>query len=367
MSTLLVLREQLQIFYAKYSVYITKGLRFILGLLVFGLINSNVGFMKTASSVLCTVGIAAVCAFFPLTVMVLAATALILLHFYSLSIAIAAVSACIFLLMYIFYFRFSPKKAWLVLLTAVAFALKIPLVIPVAVGLLGTPVCVVPAVCGTVTYYMVHFVKTSSSTFKAESADGMVDSLVAFTKQVLVNKEMWVMAGVLVVAILLVYGIRICSIDHAWKIASVAGAASAAVICVVGNIVMNLHISYVILGVSGVLAIAAGLLLELLFLSVDYTRTEHLEFEDDEYHYYVKAVPKLAVTAPEKSVKHITGRQENGAGDSVPGKAVRDTSQQKPQTNVSEMEHIANTQDADDILLTRSLSKELGLDSPKKE
>ena len=55
MSTLLVMKEQLQVLYAKYSTYITIGMRLILGLLVFGLINSNIGFMKAASSGLCTV------------------------------------------------------------------------------------------------------------------------------------------------------------------------------------------------------------------------------------------------------------------------------------------------------------------------
>ena len=89
MSTLLVMKEQLQVLYAKYSTYITIGMRLILGLLVFGLINSNIGFMKAASSGLCTVGLAAVCAFLPTIVMVLAATALILLHLYSLSMVIA--------------------------------------------------------------------------------------------------------------------------------------------------------------------------------------------------------------------------------------------------------------------------------------
>ena len=132
MSTLLVWKEQLQKIYAKYSTYIMKALQFILGLCVFGLINSNIGFMKAASSIVCTVGLSAVCAFLPLVVMVIAATLLVLLHFYTLSMPIALVSLAIFLIMYIFYFRFTPKKAWLVLLTPVAFALKVPFVIPVA-------------------------------------------------------------------------------------------------------------------------------------------------------------------------------------------------------------------------------------------
>jgi hypothetical protein len=50
--------------------------------------------------------------------------------------------------------------------------------------------------------------------------------------------------------------------------------------------------------------------------SVDYTRTEYLQFEDDEYYYYVKAVPKAAVAIPEKTVKRINERQKTGVIDS---------------------------------------------------
>lgn len=37
--------------------------------------------------------------------------------------------------------------------------------------------------------------------------------------------------------------------------------------------------------------------------SVDYARSERLQFEDDEYYYYVKAIPKVAVTTPEDGEK----------------------------------------------------------------
>ena len=43
---------------------------------------------------------------------------------------------------------------------------------------------------------------------------------------------------------------------------------------------------------------------------VDYARSERLQFEDDEYYYYVKAIPKVAMTTPEKTVKKINERQE---------------------------------------------------------
>ena len=38
----------------------------------------------------------------------------------------------------------------------------------------------------------------------------------------------------------------------------------------------------------------------------DYTRTEHVQFEDDEYYYYVTAVPKMHISEQEKEIKRIT-------------------------------------------------------------
>ena len=73
MSSILVLRERLKQIYASYSIYIQKAAQFLLGLFVFWQINSNVGFMKNAASIFCTLGLAVVCTFFPVIIMVLAA------------------------------------------------------------------------------------------------------------------------------------------------------------------------------------------------------------------------------------------------------------------------------------------------------
>ena len=379
MSTLLVWKEQLQKIYAKYSTYIMKALQFILGLCVFGLINSNIGFMKAASSILCTIWLSVVCAFLPLVVMVIAATVLVLLHFYALSMPIALVSLVIFLIMYIFYFRFTPKKAWLVLLTPVAFALKVPLVIPVAFGLLGSPIWVLPAAFGTIAYYMIHFVKVSSAAYKGGDAKNLVEGLMAFTKQSLNNKEMWVMVLAVSIGLLIVYAIRTRSFNHAWKIASALGAVASIIVGAAGNIAMNVHLSYGILAGSGVAAIAVGLVLEFLFFSVNYARTERMQFEDDEYYYYVKAVPKIGVSAPEMSVKHINERKEQADSQETVVIDPQDVEQAaevqkrpsrkkrpapKPRNQVRKVDH---ARAADEILLTRSLTRELGLDNLEDE
>ena len=346
MNSLFVLRERIKQVYASYSSYIIKFAEFIMGLLVFGMINSNVGFMKSASSLVCTVGMAVVCAFFPTVVMALAACILVLVQFYALSIPIALVSALLFLIMYIFYFRFTPGKAWMLLISALAMGFKIPFIIPVIFGLLGTPVCVVPVACGVIVYYMIHFVKASATALKEAGAGNLLDGLMNFIKQVLDNREMWLMVLIIVIGVLLVNVIRNRSVDHAWKIASAAGAVVCVAAGATADMMLGLHLSYSIMISSAMLGFVLGLILEFFFFSVDYTRTEHVQFEDDEYYYYVKAVPKIEVHVPQKEVKHITEHQT-----------------QEIQTE----EKPAESKTAEEILLTKSLSEELGLDNNKQQ
>ena len=47
------------------------------------------------------------------------------------------------------------------------------------------------------------------------------------------------------------------------------------------------------------------LAVEFFAFNLDYSRTEKVQFEDDEYYYYVKAVPKVTLSAPERRVKKI--------------------------------------------------------------
>ena len=77
---------------------------------------------------------------------------------------------------------------------------------------------------------------------------------------------------------------------------------------------------YMLLGISGkrlgvligsVVSAAIALVIQFLFFNLDYSRTERLQFEDDEYYYYVKAVPKAFISGTDKKVKRFSGKDEN--------------------------------------------------------
>ena len=65
------------------------------------------------------------------------------------------------------------------------------------------------------------------------------------------------------------------------------------VVTAMGSIALGVNTSYGPLIIGNIAAAVAGLVLELFLFSVDYARSERLQFEDDEYYYYVKAIPRL--------------------------------------------------------------------------
>ena len=116
---------------------------------------------------------------------------------------------------------------------------------------------------------------------------------------------MLVMGIVFSAVIILVAVIKSFSIDHSRTIAVVTGSVVEAVLVVMSHVMMNLTFSMAGLVAGCVAAVAIGLLLSFFVLSVDYSRTERVQFEDDDYYYYVKAVPKKTVAVREVTVKHF--------------------------------------------------------------
>ena len=108
-----------------------------------------------------------------------------------------------------------------------------------------------------------------------------------------------------IAVILLVNLIRTRSFDYAWRIAIIAGGVVYVLMIIAGGFYFRLDIDVVTLIIYTVISVVIGLLLEFFVFGGDYTRTERLEYEDDEYYYYVKAVPKKMIAKEEKVVKHF--------------------------------------------------------------
>ena len=305
MTGLLELREYLKKYYAKYEIYLKPCVKFLMALVSLIAINVSMGYMSVLSHPAIVLVIALMCSFMPKNFVVIVSALWILLHSYSLAEECAIVVVAVFAIMFLLYFRFAPKDTIVVLLTPLLFALRIPYVMPVAMGLLGGPMAAVSVSCGVVVYYIVKFMTDNVTIFSAMDAETGSQKFRIMLDGILDNKAMVVTIIVFVLALLVVYVVRRLSVDHAWTMAIISGVSVCAVLLLVCEFIMELQFSVIAIALGSVVSFFICLGIQFLEFNVDYTRTEVVQFEDDEYYYYVKAVPKNVLAAPDKKVKRI--------------------------------------------------------------
>lgn len=309
MATLLVIKEQLKNFYSKYEVYIVPVLKFAATFIALLLVNRKLGYMSQLNSFAVVMIVSLLCSFMSLNLIIISAAAFTLGHVYSLSWECVVVLLVLYLLMFFLYFRFSPKDTIAVLLTPVCFALKVPAVMPLAMGLVGTPASVISVACGVVVYYVLDFISRNATAINSLGADGDLVRFRFFLDGILQNKAMLVAVAAFAVAVIVVYVIRRLPVDHCWTIAMITGTLISMVIMMLGDLKFNINISIMGTILGSIIAVGIVKILQFFVFNVDYSRTEHIQYEDDEYYYYVKAVPKMTVAIPDKTITKIDTRK----------------------------------------------------------
>lgn len=317
MTTLLVAKQYIKNFINKYEIYLRPLMKLILALAALMMINSRVGYMHRLDNISIVLIIALMCSFMPMNFIVFVAAAFIVLHFYALSLECAAVTLVLFIVMFLLYFRFSPKDTLVVVLLPMCFVLKIPYVIPLAMGLIGTPASVVSVGCGVIVSYLVSYVADSTTVLSGMEAEDITTRFRFVIDGLLDNREMMLTIAAFAVTVIVVYVIRRLSIDYAWTIAMIAGAIANVMILLVGDLMFDTNVSIAGILVGTIFSVLIVKVLEFFVFHLNYSRVEKVQFEDDEYYYYVKAVPKITVATPAKTVKKInTPRKRSGAGQS---------------------------------------------------
>ena len=300
MTKLLEIRESLKNFYGKYENFILPALKFILALVTFLIINGKMGFMEKFAKFPIALVLALLCSFLPMNFIVIAAAVLCLLHVYALSLEAVAVVGIIFIVLFLLYFRFSPKDTLVVVLLPLAFSLKIPCSVTLAVGLLGTPMSAISTVCGVIVYYTLHFVVGLSKSNGIEISE-MATKFKSIIDGIVGNKGMLVAVIAFAATVLAVYFIRRMNIDHAWTIAMI-----------VGDLALSTQVPVLGTIVGTAIGFCVAVVIKFFAFNLDYARTEKVQFEDDEYYYFVKAVPKVTLAASDKKVKRVRA-SENGS------------------------------------------------------
>lgn len=328
MTALLELRENLKKIYSRNEAFILPVIKFLLSFIVLSIINGKMGYMTKLDNMAIVLIVSLLCSFLPTGFMAFFTMMFAVLHMYALSIETAAVGLVVFLLLYLLFLRFTAKEALVVVLTPVLCMLKLPYVMPVAMGLIGTPASCVSVGCGVVVYYLLQTVITNAPTINSMGAEEATAKLRLLIDGMLGNKAMLVTIAAFAITVIVVYLIRRMSVDHSWTIAMVAGVMIEVMILLVGDLMYDTNLSIVSALLGAVVTLIACKIIEFFRFCLDYSRTEKVQFEDDEYYYYVKAVPKMTVAAPTNTVKKInTQRRPAGQQTRTSGQGTRSAGQ----------------------------------------
>ena len=112
---------------------------------------------------------------------------------------------------------------------------------------------------------------------------------------------------------------------------------------VVLQVALKSDFSIILMILGVILGAAVAYVCNVVFFALDYKRTEYVQYEDDEYYYYVKAVPKLNVASEDVRIKHINAKKTKKTSD------IRDM--KKPYSHKTESGYqAASAEEEDDIL-----------------
>jgi len=228
---------------------------------------------------------------------------------------IALLTVLFLLCLLFFYIRLAPKESILILLTIAAFYLKIPYLAPLLAGLYFSVTAIIPIAIGVFLWTLIPIISELLKT-SATAGFNIMDMpktlaviLPAFLNAVAASQDWIFIAFIFAMVVLAVYGISRINLDYAKEISVGLGAVLTIVSFIIANTLANLplDIFHMILYV-----ILSALIVEIIHffdIALDYSRSERVEFEDEDNYYFVKVVPKILLSK-RSQLKHAARARE---------------------------------------------------------
>lgn len=317
MMSLLVFKERLKNFYQKYDLYIEPVVKFLTALIIILLINQNIGYDNRLKSLPIVLVLSLLSAFMPSSVMVLLASCLTIAHVYSVSSILALIVLVILFIMYFLFIRFTPKQGYIVMAIPILFILKIPYAVPILMGLVAGPISIISISCGVITYYLFLIIKEAATVYTSSTIEDTLTLYKNVIDSLLSNQMMMITIFAFAAVLLVTFFFRRLNVDHAFDIAIAAGAIVNILIFLIGDLKMDTSNQIVFMLFGTLMSCAIVYIIQFFRLTLEYTAVERVQFEDDDYYYYVKAVPKRKVTTPEKNVKRINISHNTGSLEGI--------------------------------------------------
>lgn len=294
-------RKKLIEFYGKRSIMIQMALKIVTAFLMLVCIHQMSGYLVLLTSLPVQIVISVVCAVLPWSMISILMCLILILEYAGLSVIVAGFAFVIMFLMILLDTIFAPGCGKILFFVPLAFFFKLPFLVPLILGMVAPVTSVIPLAFGTILYYMMYFVNSFSGVLINSEDVTQTDMAMQLVNGLINNRFMLLVTLAMIATTIVVFVIHRMSVDHAWSIAIFVGAVLDVILILIGSVAGSgentMGVFYVIFG--SIVSVIIALLVRFMVFSVDYKQTEYTQFEDDEYYYYVKAVPKIKIAEKE--------------------------------------------------------------------
>lgn len=306
MKEILKFRQSVKEFCSKYDMIITPVVRFILYLIMYMTLNSMTGYSTAFGSTKIAVLMAVISAVTSDGIGLGLGALLLTGQLFSANVEIGVVFLLLFLVLYCAYIRFFPKTIWIVLFAPVFFLVKLQFLLPILAGMLVGPAAMFSVGIGCIIYYFMIAAGDYVDALASAGGTEIAASYKFIFEALKGNKELVLTVAVFAVIVLIVAIIYKLSFDYSWYVAIAIGGVFEIILFLVGNVTTGADMSLTSVVIGSLVSVIVAAVVQFWKTVVDYSKVEKTQFEDDEYYYYVKAVPKFLDRKKPQNLRTVT-------------------------------------------------------------
>ena len=286
--------EPLKKIYAEYDEFILPAVKFITAFLVLLVLKQYIGFDASISRLPVLLVVSLICAFLPAGSITIAATAFTILNMLKGSLSMTLVMCVYSMIVMVVCFGLRPGKTVVIALMPVFMILKIPYVIPLAISLIAGFSGMVPMTAGTISWFILRYFHDNHENLKiVKDPMIIVKEFVSIVNSIMDDRSIIVLCLVFILGLTAGYVIARTEFNYC-RIAAVVISTLIMVLAeFAGDLYFEVSPDHMVIILGALISMILIIILDMFIFNVDYKGKQKLSFEDDEYVYYVKALPKV--------------------------------------------------------------------------
>lgn len=305
MAKLVYLKESIIILYKKHIEVVLPILKLLFAFFTLCMFQRMFHYNGAVNKPFIFLGISVVQAFLPISFLYYAASILILINLWRVSMDIFLGFIIFFAICSLAFIRVDRKHAVIILVTAILFYLKLEYILPVLLGLTVGFGAILPACAGIILYFLAIYMTDVSTLITTSSSSSFGMGLQRIVNLILIDKKLLVFLVTFSVIIFITTLLCRLFYERAWAFAIFAGNIAMVLLLLFGRLIFELDYTIWRLFLEMIMGIGCCYIYRFFRGIGDVSRIEKASFEDDEYFYYVKAVPKIKVTQKDRNVTNI--------------------------------------------------------------